>query len=247
MSQPSEKSFLQNAWQQARDMLAREPKKAVVCAALLVVLGSMALKTFVFTGGPAVANAAQEAEADGSAPLPRAISVARGSASDRAARADKLGLWLAKPVEGPGRNLFEFRPENYVSASAAGAGASAGVGSGPDSGRFWDRLAKSITSRADLRRQRQIRTDNVVVAAGKLRVQSTMIQNGVPRVMIEGRLLKAGDSVTVEASAGVKDGAKPSYRIVRVNRQSVVLERDGVRVEVKMTGTDKVRVLSDDE
>jgi hypothetical protein len=241
-------SASESAWtDRLPDMVRREPAKAVVCAALLVVCTTMALRTFVFTAAPATAQAAPGAK---DAPLrPETQDAALiAENTSRAARADKLESWLQRPFEGPGRNLFEFRPENYQSISRAGAVASDVQPIVADSERFWDRLAKSITSRADLRRQRQIRSDNVAAAAGKLRLQSTMIQGGTPRAMIDGRMFRVGESISVEAPAAKEGGAvKSTFRVVRIGRQSVVVERDGIRVELSMKPTDKVRLLGEDE
>lgn len=247
MSQLSLSQTTESIARRVRETVAREPKKAIACAALLIVCAGVLLRGW--TTGNATAAAGVPGSAGTGATddsrLPRAW---RDDTGAHAGRADKLDGWLSRPLQGPSRNLFEFRPENYLSARHAGE---ANVDAAPiaaETGRFWDRLAKSITSRADLRRQRQIRTDNVVAAAGKLKLQSTMIQGGVPRAMIDGRLLKAGDAIVCDApNSGATATAKPTFRIVRIGRQSVVVERDGVRVELSMSGTEKLRVLTDED
>lgn len=256
MSQSND-TFSASAWQaRLPEVIRREPKKMAVFAALVIVFGGMTLKTFVFTGAPAPASANSASSGRGEASTEdKTTSLAssealRDAKAARAARADKLEAWLQGPLDSPRRNLFEFRSENYLSASHATAGVTDGAPNLAETGRFWDRLAKSITSRADLRRQRQIRTDNVVAVAGKLRLQSTMIQGGTPRAMIDGRMLKAGDVVAVDAPAANPAGAqaaKTTFRIERIGRQSVIVERDGVRIELSMTGTERVRVLPEEE
>jgi hypothetical protein len=229
----------------AREGIAREPKKAIACAALLVVFGAMAARSLMRSSG--VATASAESSGVGTTALHDEESlrrVARDDANARAARADKLESWLSRPLQGPARDLFAFRPENYASVTRAGTGEADVAPIAAETGRPTEQPEKSNAPRADLHVQRQVRVDAVVAAAGKLRLQSTVIQSGVPRAMIDGQLVKAGDTVTGEAANGA---AKPAFRVVRIDRQSVVVDRDGVRVEISMVGAEKVRLLSDDE
>lgn len=250
MSTPSARTspqdrVLRGVARRASELIAREPKKAVACAALLVVLGAMAARSFMRSGGVATAAAEPIRVMPGSLRGDESLRrAARDDANARAARADKLESWLSRPLQGPARDLFAFRPENYASATRAGTGEADVAPIAAETGRRSEQPEKSSAPRADLHVQRQVHRDAVAAAVGKLRLQSTVIQAGVPRAMIDGQLVKAGDTLTGEATAG---NAKPTFRVVRIERQSVVIEHDGVRVEISMVGAEKVRLLADDE
>ncbi|MFT3785251.1 MAG: hypothetical protein QM770_03675 [Tepidisphaeraceae bacterium] len=177
---------------------------------------------------------------------PTSVATPRSTSGDSAdkgeqLRADKLERWLQKRYDAPARNLFALNLDLFPRADAGTAAKAAQPITSAQSDRFWDRLAKSITTQADLRRQRQIRLENVLAVAGKLRLQSTMITGGVPRAMIDGRLYKVGDVITVEGSS-----PKVTFRVDRIGARSVVLDRDEAKLELGM-GVNRVRVLRDGE
>lgn len=235
-------------WQ--RDLLARLPepirrdaKKSAVLGGLLVVMFGVMAKQFIFTGGPASAAAS-----DGAA-TPAGIMAASTASANRIAvasdnrrsigirQADPVERWLLEHVRPLDRNPFEFHPEFFPNSPLAGVEAtSARV---VEDEMFWDRLAKSIASRADQRKQRQIRIENLQVAAGKLRVQSTILGSN-PRVLIAGKMNSVGD--TVEAESG---GVMLPFRIVRIEGRRIILEREGVKLELPM-GATRARVIVDE-
>ena len=224
-----------NAWQQqllARlpEPIRRDAKKSAVLAGLGVVMVAVVLKQFVFTG--------TSSEAIASVVSTVAAVTNVGSASTSSApRVDPVEQWLLEPIKPLDRNVFEFHPEFFPNADA-GTEATATV---VEDDLFWDRLAKSIASRADQRKQKQIRIENLQVAAGKLRVQST-IMGASPRVLIGGKMSRVGDSV--EADGG--GGEMLSFRILRIEGRRIILEREGVKLELPM-GANRARVIVEDE
>lgn len=211
-----------------------DPKKSAVLAALGVVMAGIGLKQFVLNAGPRSAMAAT------------ASLVSSGTAESRASatslsvgprRESPVVAWLAEPIKTLDRNLFEFKSEFYPRATESMATAARVI----DDELFWDQLAKSLSARADSKKQRQIRVDNLQQAAGKLKVQST-IMGPNPRAMVDGRMTRLGG--TVEADAG--SGSTVTFKVVKVEARRLVLERDGLKFEVPM-GTGRARVLSDEE
>lgn len=229
--------------------LRQDPKKAAILGGLGVVMVVVLLKQFVFSGtaaaAPALASAVVSVVSSSSSANRATGRGAAGSDDLAAARLSNAARsiqpveqWLlehGRPLE---RNPFEFHPEFFPNIDLGGASDAPTVKVVNDE-LFWDRLAKSLASQADQKRQRQIRIENLQVAAGKLRVQST-IMGANPRVLIGGTMNGVGD--TVEAESG---GVMLQFRIVRIEGRRIVLEREGVRLELPM-GADRARVITDE-
>ncbi len=201
-----------------------DPKKGLVLAALLVLLGGMTLRQFWPVGKPATADASAD-ELLGSSPdevLPNVGPI-------RMVKSEKLEEWLGKPIRPLKRNVFELKTEFY--RVAGGKVTESAVEAGDE--LFWDRLAKSITSRADQRRQKQIRLENLQLAASKLKLQST-VMGSQARALIDGKLLRLND--VVEAGG-------MTFKLVRIEARRILVERDAVRVEVPM-GSNRVRIIT---
>lgn len=208
-----------------------DPKKSAILAALGIVMASIGLKQFVFTGSARTASAASAltAATDPAAPA-TSLSVAQR-------RESPVVGWLVEPIKTLDRNLFEFKSEFYPRSTESIATTARVI----EDELFWDQLAKSLSARADSKKQRQIRVDNLQQAAGKLKVQST-IMGPNPRAMVDGKMTRLGGMV--EADAG--SGSSVTFKVVKVEARRLVIERDGLQFEVPM-GTGRARVLSDEE
>ena len=103
---------------------------------------------------------------------------------------------------------------------------------------FWDQLAKSLASQADQKRQKQIRSENLQLAASTLKLQTTLM-GSVPKALIDGRMVRAGDLLETKSS-----DLSMSFRVVQIEPRRVVIERDGVKIELKM-GVGHARVISE--
>ena len=210
-----------------------DPKKSAVLAGLAIVMASVMLKQFVFTGATRSASADVTASADSAANSGASAT----SLSVGMKRESPVVAWLGEPIKTLDRNLFEFKGEFYPRSSEAAVATAHVI----EDGLFWDQLAKSLSARADSKKQRQIRVDNLQQAASKLRVQST-IMGPSPRAMVDGRMTRLGG--TVEADAG--SGSSVTFKVVKVEARRLIVERDGLKFEVPM-GTGRARVIGDDE
>jgi len=209
--------------------LKAEPQKAGILAILLLGLGVLGVRQLA---GPGVAPAAVASPEQPPESSNRNVSASRVAAGQ--AKADRVRRWIATPVAPVTRNLFVMQAEFFptlpdaVSSSAAQTLQES----------FWDRLAKSESARADLYRQRQIRQENLLQAAGSLKLQST-VMGSFPRALIDGRLLKAGQTVSV-----VANGQSIVFVIDRIEPMRVVLKRDEIMVELPIAGG-RMRVVTD--
>jgi hypothetical protein len=85
---------------------------------------------------------------------------------------------------------------------------------------FWDQLAKSTHAQADQRKERQILIENLQRQASQLRIQ-TILMGENPRALINGTLVGEGDVAA-------------SFRVLRIEARRLVVEREGVRLEILM-------------
>ena len=220
--------------------MRRDAKKLGVLGVLALVMFAVVLKQFVLTGSPATAAAASDpllaVRPSGVDPSGSTAASGNDLARGGGARVDPVERWLLDRIRPLDRNPFEFHPEFFPNVDAAVESPAVLV---VDDELFWDRLAKSIASRADQRKQRQIRIENLQVAAGKLRVQSTIMGTN-PRVLIGGTMNSVGD--TVETESG---GVMLQFRIVRIEGRRIILEREGVKLELPM-GANRARVIVDE-
>jgi hypothetical protein len=77
-----------------------------------------------------------------------------------------------------------------------------------------------MASRADQRKERQILVENLQLQAAQLRLQST-VMGPTPRALINGDMLREGDVVA-------------AFRIVRIEARRIIVEREGVKLEIQM-------------
>lgn len=188
-----------------------DPKKASVLVILVLVMAVMWVRLL---GGPSAGPAAASASATGAradsvlAPLPSRAAGARANS------VIALHEWAIKPLSPLGRNPFtinfDFFPQN---------GAKVPVLRAPQGDGFWDQLAKSMTARADQRKEHEVLVENLRLQAAQLKVQST-VMGPSPRALINGELLGVGDVVA-------------SFRVEKIEARRIVVEREGIKLELR--------------
>jgi len=183
-----------------------EPRKAAALALLLAVLVGMWVKIFIF-GDPRPVTAGLvnggNPRVDQSHIVNAPLSPAIRSLLD----------WTKKPITGTKRNLFSIKLDYFP------VDGSRPMFSGDDADGFWDQLAKSLAAKADQEKVKGILRDNVRMQASRLDLQSTGMFSGMPKAMVNGTIVQEGDTIE-------------GFRIVRIETKRIVVEREGIQVEV---------------
>jgi hypothetical protein len=137
------------------------------------------------------------------------------AASSASATVQALLEWQRRPIAPLSRNLFvinyDFFPQDG-SAPAAPVHVQQGDG-------FWDHIAKSMTARADQKREREVLVENLRGQALQLKLQSTVL-GASPRALVNGQLVRVGDVVA-------------SFRVTKIEARRIVVEREGIKLEVR--------------
>lgn len=219
-------------WHKLVTAVKNDPQKAAmltVLVAILVVL-QVRLQMSQKDGGPsrAVANTAAPGSSDhapahgtgGSGSGSSSGSGSGGATDDpfSSARpqdaATALRAWMDAPSAPLTRNLFAIELERFpYDANRVHKPDKAAVG-------FWDELAKSMSFRADVRKERQILVENLARQASELRLQST-IMGASPKAVIDGGLVGEGDVVA-------------SFRVLKIEPRRIIVEREGIKLEIQM-------------
>ena len=188
-------------------MVCKEPKKAAALSVLAVFMGGLWVWRLGGSNGPtpSIASVAQAADAPTNAP-------ANVAASD--SPITRFQEWAQKPVNDGGRNLFVIRMDYYP--RIAGTEEAQGV----QVQGFWNELAKSVNLQADQRREKEILVENLRHKAEQLHLQST-IMGQKPKAMVNGKLVVEGDVVE-------------GFRVLKIGPRGIIVERDGIRLEVLM-------------
>jgi hypothetical protein len=183
-----------------------EPVKAAVLGVLLAAMGGLWFKAASSGGGlPSLALG----RSLGNAPV--ALPSRPDNHSARALK--QLGEWVKTPVPTVTQNLFALKFD-YFPTDGSRPAQKARVGSS-----FWEELGKSIASKADQEKARRILIDNVRLHASRLELQSTVMNSGSPKALVNGTLVGEGDAIA-------------GFKIVKIEARRIVVEREGVRVEV---------------
>jgi hypothetical protein len=207
-----------NAIQSYADKLIRQAKADPKKAAILVVLLSVLLFMWVrMAGGGSAAGPARatatvaDIRAAGGMYLPDNLRASSGKANDTFAA---LQEWQSHPIAPLGRNVFvvnyDFFPQD---------GSKPAVSRGPQGDGFWDHIAKSMTARADQKREREALVENLRTQAGQLKLQST-VMGASPKALVNGELVGEGDVVA-------------SFRVTKIEARRIVVEREGIKLEVR--------------
>ena len=128
--------------------------------------------------------------------------------------ASALRAWMDAPTAPLTRNLFAIDLQRFpYDANRVHTANKDAVG-------FWDELAKSMSFRADVRKERQILVENLARQASELRLQST-IMGASPKAVIDGGLVGEGDVVA-------------SFRVLKIEPRRIIVEREGIKLEIQM-------------
>jgi hypothetical protein len=189
-----------------------DPKRTGVLGVLVLVLvGIWLYRMASGNGGPVKVIAAATPSA---APKVGGRVTSDTSGSDEAAVA--LSEWLETPIAPLGRNLFAIKLDYYPQDGSAPKHAlRPPIGNG-----FWDELAKSMTSQADQKRERQILVENIRLQAAQLRLE-TILMGAKPRALINGQLIGEG-------------GVVASFRVLKIEPRRIIVEREGIKLEILM-------------
>jgi hypothetical protein len=207
------KQFADRLAAQARS----DPKKATVLAVLVVVMGVMwARLVGGSAAGPRAATASDVAAARSGAAGPTgAPDVLRGAGPANARALASLQEWVRKPIVPLSRNLFVVNYDYFPQDGSKPAPLRAPHGDG-----FWDQVAKSMTQRADQKREREVLVENLRLQAAQLKVQST-VMGASPKALINGRLVGEGAVVA-------------SFRVSKIEARKIVVEREGIKLELRL-------------
>lgn len=192
----------------------KDPKKAGVLGVLVLVMAGLWVKVLV-RPSPAPAGAAAAHAATG----PKAPSTAQpATLTDNNGRFASVRhtSWTTVKLAPPDRNLFLIdydRFEKSGKSTANGAPVQQTADSAAD-------LAKSGPSQADLNKERQILVANLQTQAAQLKLRTT-VMGPSPKALVNGTLVGEGDSVA-------------SFRVVKITPRGMVIEREGIKLEVQM-------------
>jgi hypothetical protein len=192
-----------------------DPKKAV---ALVCLCGVMAFMWARAMGGPATGPARAAAS-------PTAFRGAESIGGDGGARAAATAAratsaqasfdeWSRKPIAPVSRNLFVVNYDFFPQDGSKPAPLRLAQGDG-----FWDQIGKSMTVRADQKKEREVLVENLRLQAAQLKVQST-VMGASPKALVNGELVGIGDVVA-------------SFRVSRIEARRIVVEREGIKLEIR--------------
>ncbi len=191
--------------QRLRAEAKHNPRTALILTALLVILAAMWARLLLGGGGPGPASAAPTAAQGGN--LPAADQEAIGAAAVSAPRT--LAEWARQKTGPVTRNLFAVPFDSYPLDPAHPM---------PQTRES----AKSGASDADQSKERQILVESVRAQAAKLGLEGIVL-GASPRVWVNGTLVGVGQNV-----------GETGFKVVKIESRRVLVERDGVQVEVIM-------------
>jgi hypothetical protein len=203
------------AWWKSLARSAREePGKAALLGALIVVL----LVLWARVASDATPRPARASVAAKPTPA-RARSVVPPAAAPAPAVANVWQDWVASPINPLARNLFAIDwtcfPQDTSQSPAPTSQPAADAASDSE-----DPLAKSQAIRADQENKRRVLLDYLRQQAGQLRLHSILV-GAQPKALINDELVREGDVVA-------------SFRVLKIEPRRVIIEREGIRLEVQM-------------
>jgi hypothetical protein len=195
-----------------------DPKKAGILGVLSVIMIFSWYRMASGGGGdatsgigPARASASITPVRAGGAILPDNLRAPSSTSATVAA----LLEWQRRPIAPLSRNLFVI---NYDFFPQDGSAPTAPVRIQQGDG-FWDHIAKSMTLRADQKREREVLVENLRAQALQLKLQSTVL-GASPEALVNGQLVRVGDVVA-------------SFRVTKIEARRIVVEREGIKLEVR--------------
>jgi hypothetical protein len=184
------------------------PAKSSIVTGLMVIM--IVAWARLLCGGKTSAPSAQASIANttGVSIHQDKLVVHRDIASD-----SHLRQWADQPVKHLTRNPFVIPLDSYPHDGSKLAAETGGTG-------YWNLVRKSLVARADQQEQRQILVDNVRIAAGSLKLQST-IMGATRGAMLNGQVVREGSTVA-------------GFHVLRIESRQVIVEREGVRLALLM-------------
>ena len=187
-----------------------EPRKALVLAAVGTTVIVMWTRLALFgVAAPGAASGATPQSAGTELPVAAAAAPPADTPALRA-----LLDWTQGPIAPTSRNVFALKLEYFPTDGSKPPP----TPENPEE-TFWAHLAKSMANRADQEKARRILVENLQTQAAKLELQSTVMNNGDPKALINGSLLGEGDQVL-------------GFKILKIEPKRVIVEREGVKLEV---------------
>jgi hypothetical protein len=190
-----------------------DPRKASILAVLSVI---MVFSWYRMAGGDAASGPARATASV--TPVPAGGSLLPDNLrtpTNNSATVQALLEWQRRPIAPLSRNLFVI---NYDFFPQDGSTPTAPVRVQHGDG-FWDHIAKSMTARADQKREREVLVENLKSQALQLKLQSTVL-GASPRALVNGQLVRVGDVVA-------------SFRVTKIEARRIVVEREGIKLEVR--------------
>jgi len=203
-------------WDKILRAVRNDPQKAGILTVLVAILLVLQIRLQMSEGDGSPARAAANTAAGG-ADNPPPFSGTGGENLPPPKPLDSasaLRAWMESPSAPLTRNLFEVELERFPHDG------SPVQTTNKDVVGFWDELAKSMTFRADVKRERQILVENLARQASQLRLQST-IMGASPKAVIDGGLVGEGDVVA-------------TFRVLRIEPRRITVEREGIKLEIQM-------------
>ncbi len=207
-----------NLLAQLQRQIKEDPKRATILAVLVIVMGVMWAR-LALSGKSQPATA--EASIDSSLLIAPSVPVDSTRRPGLSVHAEELTAWTRLPVQPVRRNLFAVNLTYYRRDGSTGSPSAGSQG-------FWQELAKSQSQTTDLKKARQIQIENVEQLASQIKLQSTMM-GAAPKAMANGKLVGVGDIVSVDAA-----GAVATFRVLGVGPRSMIVEHEGIRLEISM-------------
>ena len=187
-----------------------DPKKAAVLTILVIALSFMWVRRLSGgKSGPQSTRASIAARSD-KENLARNQGTNRGGGDAAASYIE----WRTAPIQPLARNFFAIKFEKFPLDGSRPA---------PLAERrdtFWDDLAKSLSSQADQKKQRQILVENLQMQAGQLKLQTTLM-GPTPRAVVNGVSVGEGDVVA-------------EFRVYKIEARRIIVEREGIKLEIPM-------------
>jgi len=209
-------------WGKLHRAVRNDPKKAATLTVLVAILVVLQVRL-------QMSRSEGTARADAAGSVVGALTTSyvgrsqnSGAAGRSADAATALRKWMEAPAVPLGRNLFAVNLERFPRD-----------GNRPTTGNdnvvgFWDELAKSMTSRADVRKERQILLENLTQQASQMRLQST-VMGATPKAVIDERVVSEGDVVACGSGEN-----RTTFRVLKIEPRRIIVEREGIKLEIQM-------------
>jgi hypothetical protein len=195
-----------------------DPKKAGTLGVLLVVMVVM----WARMAGGSTPGAARATPAGGPGAYPGGAAGGLAGANESARAAARANSAQAsfeefgkRQIVDVSRNLFVINYDFFPQDGSRPAQ----VLRAPTGNGFWDQVEKSMTARADHKKEREVLVENLRLQAAQLKVQST-VMSASPQALVNGELVGVGDVVA-------------SFRVSKIEARRIVVEREGIKLEIR--------------